>query len=437
MRPAPAAPLPSWRTLGFWRRTGQWSATLALLLIPFVRIDGASLLRLDLPSRTLLAFGRAWSIEELYLLLLLGVGLILLFLLVTLVLGRVWCGWACPQTTLADLAEGLARLLGLRSQGGRIDGKTTRKLLLHLLLAALSLLVAANLVWYFVSPYEFFPRLLAGEAGFAVHLSLALVAAAVYLDLAFLRRLVCRDFCPYGRFQAAMVDPGTLTLRFHPDEAPRCIRCSACVRTCPMGIDIRRGYHIECINCGRCLDACRQVMASRGQAGIIRYTFGTAGRGLRALLNPRPVLLLAAFLGAAAILTVAALQRPELLLKVERTAAAERVLADGSRAGFYALYLTHRGGEAAVFRLLAETRAGVPLEIRGPDLNLLLQPGERRRLALALVTPAAMVQERIGVSFLVLAEDGRVAAREEAILIFSADPSRSAKPGGDSDGQDP
>ena len=160
-----------------------------------------------------------------------------------------------------------------------------RKLLLHAGFALLGFLVAANLLWYFIEPRQFFAQLAAFDLHYAATLTLIVTGVLVYLDLALVRRLLCRDFCPYGRFQTALVDKSTLTLHLPDKELARCIACGSCVRTCPMGIDIRQGYQVECINCGRCLDACRQVMARRGEPGLIRYSFGTAGAGPKGLLN--------------------------------------------------------------------------------------------------------------------------------------------------------
>ena len=408
---------PSPRLLGRKRAAFQWLTSLAVLGIPFLRIDGQSLLRLDFGSLTLHAFGRQFPITDLSLFLLLGIVLTLLFLLVTLAFGRAWCGWACPQTTLVDLVEWIARKIGIRVRAGTMPAGLAQKLIMQGVYLLLALLVGANLVWYFVSPYEFFPRLLSGGLHWAALVTWASVAAAIWLDLVFLRRLFCKEFCPYGRFQTVLVDPGTLVLHYHPDEAPRCIRCGACARACPTGIDIRNGYQIECINCGRCLDACREVMARRQQAGIIRYTFGLEGLGLRALLNLRMALVGLALIGVTAGLLLAAGQREPVSLKIARSSELlPRSLGNSQRvANFYSAYLTNRTADALAMRL---TLAGPTddLALSGPTGLRVFAPGERRRLDFAIQADRQSLTEPRSVDILATAADGRQLARSTLFL---------------------
>lgn len=386
-----------------------------MLAIPFVRIDGDSLLRLDFATLTLHAGGRIFPIETLSLFLLLGLALLLLFLLVTLAFGRAWCGWACPQTTLVDLVEWCARKIGVKVASGVLSASLGQRLLLHLIYLLLALLVGANLVWYFVSPYDFFPQLLTGTMHWVTLLTLTSTATVTYLDLAFLRRLFCKEFCPYGRFQTVLVDSGTLTLRYHPDEAARCIRCGACVRACPTGIDIRRGYQIECINCGRCLDACREVMASRSQAGIIRYTFGLEGRGPRALLNLRMALVATALLAMTGALMVAVGERAPLSFKVARSATLmPQPVGSGQAINFFTLHLANR--ETTPQQLLVKVRDDGPtMELRGPAQPIILSGGEKRRIDIGLLTDLAALPRSISLEL--QATDGSLLAREQLQLL--------------------
>lgn len=381
--------------LGPWRSACQWLGTLIVLLVPWIPAGGDTLLRLDFPTLTLHAGGHVFPIETLSLFLLLAIILILLFLLVTLAFGRAWCGWACPQTTLVDLVEWFARRIGAKVSAGAVTAGSGRKTLIHLFSLALALLVGMNVAWYFVSPYEFFPRLFSGTLHWVTWLTMGGTALLVAVDLLFLRRLFCKEFCPYGRFQTVLVDAGTLTLRYHPDEAPRCIRCGACVRACPTGIDIRDGYQIECINCGRCLDACRQVMARRHQAGIIRYTFGSAGLGPRALLNPRMALVAVALLGMSIALGVAAGERSSLSLKVARNAALlPRAVGGETTANFYTLHLVNRNTSAQAVMLAVDSE-GAEVLLSGPELPLQLKAGEKRETGIALRTPSSSLPRTV------------------------------------------
>lgn len=384
--------------------------------IPFCRPGGVGLLRLDLPQLTLELGGGRLHLEELFLFLLLTVVLLLLFLLLTLALGRIWCGWGCPQTALVDLAEWFARQIGIRVAAGKLDANLGQRLALHTVYLLVSLLLGASLVWYFIPPVEFVQRIGVGRLGWPATTTLLLGSGLVYFDLALLRRLLCREFCPYGRFQAVLVDAGTLTLRWHPFEAPRCIHCGACVRACPVGIDIRRGEQVECINCGRCLDACRRVMHARGETGIIRYTFGTADLGPRALLNPRLLLVGGALLVAIAIFAGAVLQRSAASLKLGRSAAASRPLADGRSAVFFTVYVQNRSKAALHAGLTAQLRdTPASLSLLGPVDHLILEPGAHRRLDFAIVAPDRLAATSQFDLYL-LAADGEVLAQAVGFL---------------------
>lgn len=418
------------KLIGPWRARLQWSVFLLWLSIPLVRPGGIGLLRLDLPHLALEVAGRRLPVEDLYLLLLLALALLLLFLFLTLALGRVWCGWGCPQTALVDLAEAIARRLGLRVSAGRMEGTPGQHLLLHLFYLALALLCGTSLVCYFVPPAELLQRFIAGNPGWPVALTLALCTVTLYLDLALLRRLFCREFCPYGRFQAVLIDAGTLTLRFHPSEAHRCIRCGACVKACPVGIDIRNGEQVECINCGRCLDACRRVMYQRNEGGIIRYTFGIHDQGPRALVNARLLLVGAAALVAAGAFLIASWQRPDASLKFGRSAAEARPLADGNSAVFYNVYLHNRSSMAIHARLEARLRdSSAPLPLLGPVEHLTLEPGAHRRLDFAIVLSADLPAAAT-FDLLLRADEGRIVATAAGILpdlaLVSTNPSSPA-----------
>lgn len=403
--------------LGPWRRTFQWTTTLLILLVPWLSIGGKSVLRIDLGSLSLQFFGQTLRIEELYLFLLFVLAFCLGFLLLTLVFGRLWCGWACPQTTLSDVAEWLTRRLGLKPHHNKTQGLLWRKLLLHLSYLGLALLIGANLLWYFIEPKHFFGLLSTVRLPLVPSATLAAVALCVYLDLALVRRLMCSEFCPYGRFQAALVDKSTLTLHLPETEASRCIDCGACVRSCPMGIDIRRGYQVECINCGRCLDACRQVMAKRRQPGLIRYSFGLDDSGLRSLVNPRTILLATTTTLLLLALAVGVVKRPDATLKVAVShTAASRILGDGRIATFFSAWVSNRSNDNEGYRLsVQDAQSGAPLDLKGQQRIDSLEPGRNRQLQFAVLSEPTSRSRQV--EFLLHNDEGEQLALSEAVIL--------------------
>lgn len=396
-----------------WRRTFQWISSLLILLLPWLQPGGVSLLRIDVPTLSLHLFGQVLRIEELFLFLLFCLAFGIGFLLITLISGRVWCGWACPQTTLTDLAEWFARLIKLEVSHNQLKGNFWQKSITQLFYLFLATLVSANLIWYFIEPQRFFSSLLNGELQFGVWLTLFCLTLTIYLDLAFIRRLMCKEFCPYGRIQTALVDDGTLTLQLPESEKDRCIECGSCIIACPMEIDIRQGMQVECINCGRCLDACRTVMQDYQQPGLIYYTLGVNNQGTKALFNPRTITLLLVFLTISSILIFSVFTRADASLKVSVShMAASRILKDGQQATFFNAWINNRSTTAAVYHLEARTKGGTPLTIKGQIDQLDLAAGRNRKLDYVLVSPP--VNKPFMIEFVLLGQKNQQLAIAEA-----------------------
>jgi len=340
-----------------------------VLGLPFLRIGGESALRFDVPTLRLHVFGTSIWMDELFVVLAAVLFLTFLFLLVTLLFGRVWCGWGCPQTALVDLTGLVERW---RGRGG-----WWHLAALGLALGA-SALVGANLLWYFVTPGEFFRRLLANDLGPVLGGSWAVLGAASFGNLAFLRQRFCATVCPYARLQGALFDRHTLAVAYDTRRAADCIDCGACVRVCPTGIDIRHGLQMACIACAECIDACEPIMRKLGRAPkLVGYFFGEPGTPRRLA---RPVVVALAAVTAVSLAATAAVAagRSALDLNVSPAASyAPRLAADGRAVNAYAVSLENRGRGALTVRLgLSAGAAETDLQPR----EVVLSPGEHRRL---------------------------------------------------------
>ena len=257
-----------------------WLQAAVLLGLPFIQVNGESAFRFDVPSLKLYFFGSVIWISEAYFFLLVFLLFFLSVMLVTVLYGRIWCGWMCPQSVLSHFTRRLIAAPWLSRY------QYISRAISHVVLLFFSAIVAADLIWYFVSPYNMIRDILLKSLGPWTSGSWLLFTALLYLDLGFVRQKFCGSVCPYARFQSAFFDEKTLTIAFDQEHADECFGCEACVRACPSGIDIRKGLQVECINCAECIDACRTQSQKTGKRLLIRYFHGVFGgvlaKGMRA-----------------------------------------------------------------------------------------------------------------------------------------------------------
>jgi len=258
------------KTIRTWRWLVEAIQALLIIGLPFVRIKGESALRFDLSTLNLHVFGYNIWMQEFFLVLIAIIVLTMLFIFITHVFGRVWCGWLCPQTVLVDFTACIdnARRKGALYAFGAYS-----------LTVLVSVLVAASLIWYFVSPYTFIPALFAGTLGAVTWGFWTTLSIILFLNFAFLRHKWCKTICPYAMLQSVLFDKNTLIIEVDPGRADECINCSRCLKVCPTEMDIRNGFDAACINCAECVDACNSIMARLQKKGLIRYAFGTGGHG--------------------------------------------------------------------------------------------------------------------------------------------------------------
>jgi polyferredoxin len=175
-----------------------WLQAAVMIALPFIRVRGESALRFDVPTLKLYFFGSAVWISEAYFFLLVFLLFAIGVMLFTVLYGRIWCGWACPQTTLSDLARTIEKLASWMSARPAVRGSLS-----HGLLLLFSCLVAVTLVGYFISPYDILSDVLSRSIGPWTFWPWIFFSSLIFLNLTFVRQRFCGDLCPYARFQSA------------------------------------------------------------------------------------------------------------------------------------------------------------------------------------------------------------------------------------------
>ena len=347
-----------------YRRAAAWVQALVLLGLPFIRIRGESAFRFDIPSLRLHLFGTTVWMQEFFLVLLALLLVLFLIGLFTVLLGRVWCGWVCPQTVLSDLT---AQIISSRTLLKRSAS--------HAWTFLVSLVVGASLIWYFVSPYEFFHRLFENRLGPVLWGFWTVHTVILYLDLAFLRQRFCKTVCPYAKMQSVLYDDRTLVIAFDERRKDECMNCQACFRACPVGIDIRDGQDAACISCTKCIDACSRQTARVGKVTLIDYFFGLPGTASR-LLRANVFLLGTVSLVLLVLLVHLAQVRAPFEMFARRDVRSPVTSQDGPAAFPYRVNL----------RNLGQTALEITLSVEGGTLGSLpsvsLAPSESREITL-------------------------------------------------------
>lgn len=375
--------------------------------------DGHQALLFDLPARKFHIFSLTlWPQDFLYLTLLLIIAALSLFFFTALA-GRLWCGYACPQTVWTELFVWIEQWTeGKRSRRMKLDRgpwtaeKVLRKSAKQILWVALAAWTGFTFVGYF-TPIR---SLGSGIAGLSLGpwstFWIFLYGLATYGNAGFLREQVCKYMCPYARFQSAMFDRDTLIISY--DEArgeprgPRrrgtaaraaglgdCIDCTLCVQVCPTGIDIRHGLQYDCIACGACIDACDDVMDKMGSPrGLIRYTTERAlHAGVTQVVRPRMLVYAALLALVSGALVYALFTRTPLILDVIRDRNALYREVHGERIeNAYSLKVINLDDKPHTYRLAV---SGLPgLELTAPAEPIAVPSGSVSNIPARLEAPA-------------------------------------------------
>ncbi len=351
----------------------------------------------DLPARRFYIFGLTfWPQDFVFLTWLLIIAALALFFF-TAFAGRLWCGYACPQTVWTESFVWIERLVeGNHSQRKKLDKapwnaeKIFKKSTKQFLWLSFAFLTGLTFVGYFTPIRELTAKLIAFDLGPWETFWVIFYGFATYGNAAFMREQVCKYMCPYARFQSAMFDRDTLIISYDAERgdprgsrkrgAPReetglgdCINCTLCVQACPTGIDIRDGLQYECIACAACIDACDSVMEQVGYPkGLIKYTTQNAldGKETR-LIRPRMAVYATLLVALCVGFVVAISMRSDLHLDVLRDRnALYRDMGDGVIENVYTVKLQNKTQQEKDIELSVTGLPVLSLETDPPVLTI-------------------------------------------------------------------
>lgn len=381
------------------RRIVAWALIALFAALPLVSVAGKPAILLDLPRREFTFFGSTFGSTDTVLLMLLLLSIFVSIFLITALVGRAWCGWACPQTVYLEF---LFRPID------RLRVAAPIRWVLYGLAAAfvanvfLAYFVGAQTLgrWITASPLEH-------PGPFLFMLS---VAGLMLFDFAYFREQMCTVICPYARLQSVLLDQRSLVVAYDrtrgeprgklrpPAEGPRngdCIDCGACVRTCPTGIDIREGLQLECVACAQCVDACDAIMDRvERPRGLIRYTSQEALQspgGRISLWRPRVLLYPVILSALVAVFLVVLGHHGDLQVKLLRGTGTPFTVRAGEVTNTLRLKLHNPSDEAHALAISLPNVTDVNLIV--PENPVSLAAGETRTVGLFLLAPAASFGE--------------------------------------------
>lgn len=409
---------------GFYRRHRNWSQIVLLiifLVLPWTTFNGHQTILLDIPKREFALFGILFKAHDAPLLFFILGALTLGLAFVTSIWGRVWCGWACPQTVFID---GVYRRIEQWIEGSYIERRRLRDGPMNLekfrkvslkwiAFFVVSSLIAHSFMAYFVGAKELlFMTQNPPADNWTYFILVAFFTSVILFDFGWFREQFCVIMCPYGRIQSVLLDQKSQAIIYDVKRGePRrgtaapgektgdCVACNRCVQVCPTGIDIRNGLQMECIACTACADACDEIMVKVNKPkGLIRYD--TLDGSKISLLKPRSLLYMVAIGLLTAGLTYAISTREPAHFTVLRGLGLPYSYvknADGSEVilNQFRLHIHNQGEIAGKYQLtLPEELLKSGVEVQVAENPITLNPGESREWYFFVRVQPSLIPDR-------------------------------------------
>ena len=380
--------------------------TLFVFILPFIRINDAQLFLLSFDKSRVDLFFTKFDMQELYLMPFLFITLFLTIFFLTTLAGRIWCGWSCPQTIFRTLFRDLlqTKILKIRkniqNKQNEPQGQIFKRALAVGIWCVLALIIAANFMWFFVPPLDFFAYLNdASEHKILLTFWLSIAAWLVY-DVVILKENFCVYVCPYARVQSVMFDSDTIQVIYNQkrggviydgkekfkkpkEEGALCTGCEACVRICPTHIDIRKGMQLECINCLECSDACAKVMGHFNESSLIEWrSINSQNENKKVkIFRFRTVaylVILCVVLAAAVLMSG---KKESMLLNINRTSELYKVLDQGEVENSYVFLVQNTQNKEHTFFFEIDDKS---IEISRPNRPFMLKAGAKQKVIVTL-----------------------------------------------------
>ncbi|WP_370660749.1 cytochrome c oxidase accessory protein CcoG [Zemynaea arenosa] len=422
-----------------------WLTQLVFYGLPWLTWNGRQAVLFDLGARKFYLFGLVlWPQDFIYLAALLIISAYSLFLF-TAVAGRVWCGFACPQTVYTEIFMWIERKTeGTRSARMRLAksswtfDKIARKTAKHALWIGVALWTGFTFVAYFTPALKLVAEVATMALGPWEAFWILFYAFATYGNAGWMREQVCKYMCPYARFQSSMFDKDTLIISYDEQRGETrgarkgdrtglgdCIDCSMCVQVCPVGIDIRNGLQYECISCGACVDACNTVMDKVNlPRGLIRYASETGIKNrwspreiARRMLRARVLIYSGLLVAIIALFGVTLAVRSPLKVDVIRDRGSMgREVEDGIIENVYRLQVMNTSEKAHRYRITVEGLPGIKL---ATETEITMQPTEGRPVPVRVRVPHGVGEKGSNkIEFEVTAlDDPSIRVEEKAVFI--------------------
>ena len=354
-----------------YRTIVSWFWILSFVFLPIIKINGNPIMLLDIVHRKFIILGAIFWAQDTFILALLMLSFVLFIVLFTVTFGRIWCGWACPQTIFLEM---IFRKIEFLIEGdykdrhkldnGPFNGKKIfKKGLKHIVFIIISVLITNTFLMWFVG-YDGLLKIV--QEPIADHFSgfviMLIISGFFYWVYSFFREQICTMVCPYGRMQGVLLDSKSIIVAYdYKRGEPRgskdggdCVNCQQCVSVCPTGIDIRNGTQLECINCTACIDECDTIMRKvKKPEGLIRFdSIEGIESGKKNIWNTRNIAYSGVLLAILTFFVITLLTRPEVETTILRTPGMTyQIQDDGTISNVYNIKIVNKTHDAIDFEM--------------------------------------------------------------------------------------